>query len=155
MGRLGEDQLGDARASFQFDWMVNLQQPLAPSFIARVPHRRIQHTGVPQQRRPGVEEADVALRDDHAVAVLDDVAAHVERVDVVLGLDLAPVTHSLALPADTAGVDLFVHRTQPKVDTVWLNLCASEVVEALGHELPALEHTVAGTATAKTLLFEP
>jgi len=135
--------------------VVDLQQPLPAALVARVPDGRIEHTGVAKQRRPGVEKADVAIGDDHPVAVLDDVAARIERVDAVLGRDLAALADGLAVQTDTAGFDLFVHRAQRQVDAVWLHLRFGELVESLRHEPPAFEHTVAGTATAKTLLFEP
>jgi len=155
VGRLGEDQLGDARPGFELDGVVDFEQPLAPALVAGVPDGRIQHTGVAQQRRPGVEKAHVSLGDDHAVAVLDDVAAPIERVDAVVGLEFAALANRLAVPPDTTGLDLLVHRAQRQVDAVWLDLCRRELVESLGHEPSAFEHTVAGTATAKTLPFEP
>ena len=155
MGRLGQNELCDACAGFQFDGMVDLQQPLAATLVTRVPDGRIEHTGVAQQRRPGVEKADVTLGDDDAVAVLDDIPARIERVHAVVWLDFPALADGLALLADTAGLDLFVHCTQGQVDAVWLSLCRRKLVELLRHEPPAFEHTVAGTATAKTLLFEP
>ena len=85
MRRLRQHELGDSGTGFELDGVVHLQQALAAALVAGVPDGRIQHTGVAKQRRPGVEETDVALRNHHPVGVLDDVATTGKRVDAVLG----------------------------------------------------------------------
>jgi len=75
VGSLGEDELGDASAHFQFDPVVNFEQSFAASFVAGVPDGGVEHTGVPEERRAWQQKPDVAVGDPNDFGVPDDVSA--------------------------------------------------------------------------------
>ena len=107
MGGVREDELCDARARLDFYRVVHFQQSFAPSFVAGVPHRRIEHTGVAKERGPGVQKADVVLGDNYALGVPHDVPARVEVVDALLvSVKFLALADRLAAALDAARFDL-------------------------------------------------
>ncbi len=108
VSRVREDDLGDARAAFEFDRVVDLQEALAFPLVAGVPDGRVKHAGVAQQRRPREEESRGGHPDDDPVGVLDDVAAPVEVIDTVVGLNFLSLADSSVAAFDAPRLDLFV-----------------------------------------------
>ncbi len=154
----GEHQLCDAGPGLEFDGVVHLEQPLAAPLVAGVPDGGVEHTGVAQQRRAGVDEADVVFGDPDAVTVPEDVAAGVEAVDrrvVFDRLALPPVTDCFALAADPAGFDLLEDGPEREVDAVGLDLLLADAPELVGDELAAPEHILPCRSREKTLPVAP
>ncbi len=48
--RLGENELRDTCTPFEFDVVVDLQQPFTLPLVTGVPNRRVEHAGVPHER---------------------------------------------------------------------------------------------------------
>jgi len=102
VGPLREHQLADPGAGLDLDGSVDGEQALAASLVAGVPDGRVKHTAVAHERRPRVDEADVAFRNSNRLAVLGDVPASREdvRVGLRVRIDGCPLADVRVVAAD-------------------------------------------------------
>ena len=157
-----EDELRDAGAGLDLDVVVDRKQALASPLVTRVPDGGVEGTGVPQQRRPRIDEADVVGRHRDGLGVPDHVPAGREVVDPPLlgvrgpagdgvGGPADPVADLLAVAADTSRFPLVVDRLQPQVDPVGLDLFVGRRRDLFGDEGTAPVHTRGSAAPVKSL----